>query len=79
MDMQLTIKKITLVRQKNQTDTAFLLTELPGAVWPYMRPTSLRLDIAHSTGEDYLRENFPGVEVEVVDVDKTKPERVNQL
>lgn len=66
--MNIKITKIVVVRESHGPDHCYLRTELPNGLWPYDGVSKLALELARGTAEEYCAKNFPGVEVEVVDV-----------
>lgn len=61
------ITSITIIKSQ-ETDTLFLETDLPCGTWPYKGFQSLKTEVAHGSGEQYVRDNFPGVPLKIVDV-----------
>lgn len=48
------------------TDDVFCETKLPIGVWPFTGFATFKLQAAHGTGEQYAKDNFPGVPCRVV-------------
>jgi hypothetical protein len=71
-EMKVEIASITLV-VGTHGDTAYLETDLPPSLYP-PSPVCLKLEIARGRGVKYIRDNFPGVSLEVIDVAKGKIE-----
>jgi hypothetical protein len=72
--MDLKIVKAKVVKTGYGTDSVFLYTKLKGACWPYDEAECLNLkfDAASGTGADYVRKNFPGLELEVIELPQSK-------
>lgn len=64
----LMITRATIVRQDHGPDNIFLETTLPTAVWPFSGTETVRLDAARGTAEQYLRDHFPGLVFDLVEV-----------
>lgn len=61
------IKSVTIVRTRNTTDLLRFHTELPLGIWPYEGTSVLSMEVGVGNGEEYVKENLPGVPYEVVD------------
>lgn len=48
-------------------DNCVLHTSLPAAAYPFKGHEAMLLFAARDTGEDYIRENFPGIPIKVVE------------
>ena len=68
------VSKVTIVRDRWGSDKVYLHTDLPPGKWPFRENERLEMTLARSTAESYCFSNFPGVEVEVIDVAKRAAE-----
>lgn len=62
------VTRIVLLIQHHGSDMIYVETTLPPAVWPFEEPAALKFEIARGTGQKYLQEAFPGVDIKVIDV-----------
>lgn len=60
------VTRIGLIKT-NTTDTVFIETTLPPAIWPFEEPATMKVGVARGKAEDWLQEAFPDVEYDVVD------------
>ena len=64
--MEIKIRAITILLTDG-TDRISFKTELP-TPYPEMKyPADLRMDARRGYGEQYCRENFPGIPIEIID------------
>ena len=64
----LMVKKCVIVRLAHGPDHVSLVTNLPGATFPYTcEDLSLNFSAARGFGPEYVKEHFPGIEIEVED------------
>lgn len=61
------INSITVVTSRHGSDTIILHTDLPEAAYPFKKAQgTLSMAAARDQGEQYCKNNFPGVPVRVV-------------
>ena len=70
--MQIDITSIMVLTGGGGTDRITLRTNLPPSLWPWTEPLSLSAEVAHGAGEQYVWDNFPGVPVQVIDINRTE-------
>lgn len=61
------IKSITIVKGSG-SDKVMLYTDLPEACYPYHGGLTLYFCAAQGSGQQYCVENFPGIQIEIVDL-----------
>lgn len=69
--MHLKVKKITILIHDG-TDYCVVEFEnnITEGVWPFKNNLKMKFDVVKNKGLEYVKENFPGVEVEVIDIKK---------
>mgnify|MGYP001764764915 CR=1 FL=1 len=63
--MKIEIKTIIVVTGSG-ADNVLLDTTLPNGVWPFTGNASMTLRVARNYGEQYVKDNFPGVPYRVI-------------
>lgn len=54
-------------------DKVVLKTDLPPTTWPFNENASLSFDVAQGLAIGYLKENFPDIQTELVEIKRTTP------
>lgn len=62
----LKVKEISLLSGNYGPDIILLHTNLPCGIWPFKGEATLRLEVAKGYGEDYCKEHFPKVPIEII-------------
>lgn len=64
--MTITVTGITIIQQPNGPDLISCFTTLPLGQYPFNGFAEVDMRVAHGTGEEYVKKNFPGVTYEIV-------------
>lgn len=64
MTAQLTVTEITII-QGHGADEIFLTTTLPCGTWPFKGNATVRMEVAASQGEMYVKHHF-GLEPKII-------------
>lgn len=64
---KINVRKLILVCQRHGPDTLILETDLPSGIWPFHGTQNLRTEIARGTAVQWVEENFPETEFEIVE------------
>lgn len=65
MEIKLIINKAVVVSNSG-ADKVLLYTDLPGACYPWDLPLTVDFHAGRGSGVKYIKENFPGVPIELV-------------
>lgn len=51
-------------------DIVFFKSDLPNGIWPYTGSQQFKIELSKGSAEEYLKKNFKGIDLKIVDVNK---------
>lgn len=66
MDNVISINKATVIRNEHAMDYVVFDTTLPPGVYPFKQSSHVSLYLAQGTAEQYIKDNFNDLPVEIV-------------
>jgi len=63
---QLNVTEVVIIKTTS-TDLLRIRTGLPQAVWPYKGEAWIGMEVAKGKGEEYTKQNFPGVPFTIIE------------
>lgn len=67
--MNIEILRVLVLVRKYGPDLVSLETRLPSGAYPFTGFAWADITVASETGEAYAKEHFPGIELEIINID----------
>lgn len=66
--MELKVSNLRILKSKFGVDQLIFDTELPNGLWPFEGNATIKMDVAHNTGEEYRRNNLIEMDYKIIEV-----------